>query len=166
MKKFILALSVLMTVPAFADSAKTVVGSFNGKLTIETESLDIKKVDVEIVNQFCNFWGTTCSGGPQDTELLPIITTEIDNGKSIMFTNESKAELSSSKFGNRFSSCKINLLVEAVNAEGKNVTGLKDLAFFNDKKVCASKVKITDAVRESLAKPLIVKDGGFYLSIQ
>lgn len=166
MKKFLLILGVLMTVPAFADSAKSVVGTFNGKLSIESESLDIKVVQIEIVNQFCNFWGTTCAGGPKDVELLHIITSESENGKIISIAHESQTDNSSLKVGNRFSSCKVNLIVEGVNAEGKIIGGQVGLAWVNDKKVCASKEQLTKMVRESLVKTLVVKDNGYYLSIK
>lgn len=166
MKKIFLILGVLMSVPAFADSAKTVVGTFNGKLSIVTESLDVKKIDVEVINQFCNFWGTTCSGGPQGRELLPIITSESNDGKDITIVNETEVEVSSLKVGNRFSSCKVNLLIEAVTTDGKNVSGTKELAWVNDKKVCASKEQLTKIVRGNLANTLVVKDGGFFISIK
>lgn len=166
MKKTIIALALLTSSAAFADSVLTSVGAFKGKVSIENSGLDIKSLEVEVVNQFCNFWGTTCAGGPRDAHTLPLITRESADGKFISILHDSVTELSSTKIGNRFSSCKVNLVIEAVNAEGRNVQGSKDLAWINDKKVCSDSIKLTQIVRENLSKTLTVKDGGIFVSIK
>ncbi|MBC7540938.1 MAG: hypothetical protein H7281_19105 [Bacteriovorax sp.] len=166
MKNFILILGILMAVPAFADSAKTVVGPFSGKLSVDTAAIDIKKIEVEVTNQFCNFWGTTCAGGPQQNELLPIITTESDDGKTVTIVNEVESELSSLKIGNRFSSCRVTLNIEGLNRAGQSINGSYGLVFVNDKAICASKTAITKLIKDRLATTLSVKDGVSYISIK
>lgn len=166
MKKLIIVLAALSSFSAMADSASISIGSFKGKLSVETEKLDVKKVEVEIVNQFCNFWGSTCAGGPRQSQKLFIQTNESADGKSIVLLHDGFYEMSSTKVGNKFSSCKVNLLIEGVNAEGRNITGSKDLAWVNDKKVCGSREELTKIVRESLANGLEVKDGGIFVSIK
>ena len=168
MKKTLLQAFFLISLstPTFADTAKTVIGSFQGKLSLVDEKLNIQKIEVEVVNQFCNFWGTTCAGGPRDASTLPIVLTESTDGKSISFVNETEYEHSSLKVGNRFSSCKVNLIVQGVNDEGRSLTGSHSLAWINQKEICASKEKLTAIVRENLKKTLTVKDGGIYISIK
>jgi hypothetical protein len=166
MKKFIIVLAALSSFSAFADSASIAIGSFKGKLQIETEKLDVLRVEVEIVNQFCNIWGSTCAGGPRQSQKLFIQTNESNDGKTIVLLHDGFSEMSSSKLGNKFSSCKVNLLIEGVNAEGRNITGSKDLAWVNDKKVCASRDEMTKIVRDSLANTLEVKDGGIWISVK
>jgi len=166
MKKLIILVAALSSFSAFADSATLSIGSFKGSLNVETDSLDVKKVEVEIVNQFCNFWGTTCAGGPSQSQNLFILTNESSDGKAITLAHEGSFEISTTKLGNRFSSCKVNLHVEGVNAEGRNITGSLNLAWSNDKKICASREEMTKAVRANLAKTLTVKDGGVFISIK
>lgn len=166
MKKIILALAIVTSTSAFADTARTTVGSFKGTLTIESSILDIKNIEVEVVNQFCNFWGTTCAGGPSDGQSLAIITSESADGKTITLAHEGESEVSSIKVGNRFSSCKVNLIVDAINAEGRSLRGTKNLAWINDKKVCADKAKMTQTVRENLKNTLSLADGGIYIKIK
>lgn len=166
MKKLIIVLAALTSFSAFADSATLSVGAFRGVLKVETEKLDVKKVEVEIVNQFCNFWGTTCAGGPRQAQNLFILTNESSDGQKIAFAHDGSFEISSTKIGNKFSSCKINLLIEGVNAEGRNLTGSFNLAWSNDKKVCASSEEMTKIVKSNLAKELEVKDGGIFVSIK
>lgn len=158
--------ALTLSTSAFADSVSSEIGLFKGKLTIETAEMDVKNVKVELVHQYCNFWGTTCAGGPDSKIQLPVITQETADGKAIALLHESTSELSSTKLGNRFSSCKVNLVVEAISADGRPIYGSKHLAWVNDKNVCESKDQLTQIVRKSLAQPLALKDGGIFVSIK
>lgn len=165
MKKLIFILSCLISLSALADSVKTEVGSFQGRLIVEREKLDIESIEVEIVNQFCNFWGTTCAGGPSDRSGLAVANHENADG-SILFVHDGESELSSLKIGNRFSSCNVYLKISALDSKGQRLTGSKSLAWINDKKTCSSKKAMTDIVRKNLEKPLSVTEGFNYVSIK
>ncbi len=165
MKKMIFIMAALMSMSAFADSVTTRVGAFKGKLTVAAE-LDVKKVDVVIRNQFCNFWGTTCAGGPSDIASLPILVTESTDGKTISFENAGNEQNSSLKVGNRFSSCNVDLYVEAINSKGQILRGSKSLLWKNDKELCTSRERVTAIVKESLSKPLSLSEGFNYISIK
>lgn len=158
-------LCLVLSVPAFADSAKIDLGSFKGKLQIKREQLDVVSIEVEVSNQFCNFWGTTCAGGPQDSQVLAIQTTDNNDG-SITISHEGEFELSSLKIGNKFSSCNVTLYVVAINNAGRSMSGSQTLAWINDKEICGSQKAITNVVRQRLAKTLVVEDAGYYLRVQ
>lgn len=166
MKNLLILAAITFSTSALADTASTTIGLFKGKMTIESERMDVKNIEVEVVHQYCNFWGTTCAGGPSSQEKLALITSESDDGKTISFAHESTSEMSSLKFGNRFSSCKVNLIVDAISADGRSIRGEKSLAWINDKEVCKSKEELTQTVRKSLAQTLAVKDGGIFVSIK
>lgn len=165
MKKFIVILSTLITLPAFADSVKTAIPSFSGKLSVD-QSIDLKKIEVEVINQFCTFSGSSCAGGPQVRNLLPIIESSSNGGKLISVTNETDSDLSSSKFGNRFSSCKINLNVEGIDKRGETINGSYSLVYTNDKAVCSSREALRKLINGRLTSTLNVKDGNSYISIK
>lgn len=170
MKKFILAMALLATVPAFADSINTVLAPFSGKISVEAPGVVVTSVDVEVTNQFCNFWGTTCAGGPRETEKLPLVITS-DNGMLITFTNEKSSGVRSLKIGNRFSSCDVRVVVHGIATNGENTFGHNMLVFSNEKELCSSKSELTKLVKAQLAKPLILTEredvmGKIYFSIK
>lgn len=166
MKNLLMLAALTLSTSAFADSVQTSVGLFKGKLTIESEQMDVRDIGVEIVHQYCNFWGTTCAGGPSSKQQLPVITSESADGKTITLVHEGTTELSSTKLGNRFSSCKVNLTIDATSSDGRPIRGSKSLAWVNDIKICESKEQLTQIVRKSLAQTLAVKDGGIFVSIK
>lgn len=166
MKKLIVIVAALASFNAFADSAITAVGKFKGSLAIDTETLNVKEVSVEVVHQFCNIWGTTCAGGPSQRSDLPISTTVSENNKVISIFHDFQYEYSATKIGNRFSSCKVILQIEAINAEGRTLRGSYNLLWANDKKVCASEDEVTAIIQSKLAQPLKVTDGGILISIR
>ncbi len=165
MKKIILVLASLMSLSAFADTVTTKVGPFKGQLAVASD-LDVKKVEVVIRNQFCNFWGTTCAGGPSDIAALPVLVTESSDGKIISFENAGNEENSSLKVGNRFSSCNVDLYVEAINTKGQILRGSKSLLWKNEKDLCTSRERVTAIVKASLVKPLTLTEGFNYISIK
>jgi hypothetical protein len=164
MKKIIVICAAFMSLSAFAESVRTGVGAFKGQLL--QNAVEIKTIDVQVINQFCNFMGSTCAGGPRESETLPLITQESRDGKSMIFSHESLSQISSSNFGNRFSSCKVLLSVTGLNKIGKTLSGEATLAWINNKQTCESQVELTKVVNAALSKTLTVSDGAIYLKIQ
>lgn len=158
MKNIILIIGLLVTLPAFADSAKVVVSRFKATLAVNTQNLKITGAEVSVSNQFCNFWGTTCAGGPKDSEVLPVVLRESADGKIVTVVNEFEYELGSVKLGNRFSSCDVTLAVSGQNNEGKVIYGEYSLVRTNDKNLCSSPAGLKKVIDAALASPLTVEN--------
>ncbi|MBY0415823.1 MAG: hypothetical protein K2Q18_16750 [Bdellovibrionales bacterium] len=166
MKKIIFILSLIMTFSAFGEIAKTSVGAFSGTIKVDTAKLEMKTVSVIVTNQFCNFAGSTCAGGPSETKEIPLIVEAKEDGKFVTLTSEQEFKVRTSKIGRRFSSCKISLYVEALNSEGKLLSGKEYLAFENSSEVCENKEEMTRKVQENLNKSFSVEDGGIFIRIK
>lgn len=142
---------------SFAESAKLNVGAFKGELKIEPSGVKIQSMHLNTRLQFCNFWGTTCAGGPSSRQQAPVSFREDTRTNLLVIKSESDIELKASKVGNRFSSCTVNISLYGVGADGSPFEGNLALVHNNDKDTCGSKQAMSDIIRNALKVPQTIK---------
>lgn len=143
---------------AFAESSMLKVLPFSGELSVVVSGVKIKKVELEVRNQFCNFWGTTCAGGPSDSEIVSL-NLRADSDR-YSFSLVKPVSIHSSYLVNSFSSCNVTLIAQGENESGA-AHGEYSLIWVNDRDVCNSAVALHKLIEEQLTAPLIVSSGGF-----
>lgn len=155
MKKLICGLFLMLTAAhAQAETMKFQVDSLQGQLLIEND-LKVERIELVGENQFCNVWGTTCAGGPSDDKTVPA-DAEIVDAQTINFVTD-ELSVTSVHLGNRFSSCKLYVLVHATDLKsGKSRVGNGNVLWVNNKKICSNKKKVTRLAQENLDKGLTV----------
>lgn len=152
--KALLALFVMMTSGlSFAGSANFSVKRFEGELRLDPADIKVTHMDISARTQFCNFWGTTCAGGPRDEKMGEIIFKHDSASNLVRFRSQKPIVIKSWKPANSFSSCNLTLYVKGVNAEGSKYWGELRLIWENNKEVCESESEIEAIIAEQLKVP-------------
>lgn len=153
MKTLLVLLMMIISGLSFAGSANFSVERFEGEIRIEPTDIKITQMEIYARNQFCNFWGTTCAGGPSDEKMGEIIFKHDTASNLVRFRSQKPLVLKSWKPANRFSSCNLAIYVRGVDAEGSKYSGVLKLIWENNKDVCESKSTIKDLIAEKLKVP-------------
>lgn len=154
--KSIITLGLLLgATNVFADSAKFSVSPFKGEL-ISSVPVKVESVTVSARIQHCNFWGTTCAGGPSEVSQEPLTFRNDTSANLVAFELKKAIKLKSSKVGNRFSSCNLNITIIASNDKGEKFEGHIGLIHENDKSKCESTEEIKNQIAEKLKIPVKV----------
>jgi hypothetical protein len=156
MKSF-LALSLLVfSTLTFADSAKFKVGAFKGELQIQGDDIKVKSLTLVARLQHCNFFGTTCAGGPSEVKSSKLSFKKDTATNLITFVNPSAIKLSTFKPVNRFSSC--NLEIDVLGEkDGVQYEGYIKIIHKNDKEFCASEQFVANEIANVFKTPQAVK---------
>lgn len=155
MKALLATLSLFMTVTAFADSVNFSVKPFKGELKSEEPGVKVVSINLLGRNQFCNFWGTTCAGGPGEEKIAPV-EFKFDNRTNLIKFSTTGLNIKSSKLSNRFSSCKLFLKIVG-EENGKNVYSSLELIFENRKATCEDPAAIAEELAEKFKVPASIK---------
>jgi hypothetical protein len=150
--KLIILLSMLISGSAFADSAKFNISPFRGEIMAGSEI----KIDSMILNariQHCNFWGTTCAGGPAEQIEESMAFKNDTSANLVSFELKKSISLKSFKPTNRFSSCNLSLTIFASNEKGENLEGHIGLIHQNDKSKCESVESVRNQITDKLKVP-------------
>ena len=156
MKMLIIGLIALSSFSALADSAKLKVGTFKGELKIEGESIKVKSLTLKARLQHCNFFGTTCAGGPSEEKSVLLSFKEDSALNLVSITNSNSIKVSSFKPANRFSSCNldIDLLGEK---DGIQYEGYLKIIHVNNKEFCGSETEVAAEIANFFKTPQRVK---------
>lgn len=153
MKSLLVAFLIVTTTQALADSASFNVGKFKGELMLEPADVKVEAMIVAARIQHCNFWGTTCAGGPSERKEEKL-SFNIDTASNLLvFESVKPIALKSFKIGNKFSSCNLQISLLGKNAKNENVEGYIGLIHENDKEVCANSSMINKIIREKFTVP-------------
>jgi hypothetical protein len=146
---------ILMTLSglSFADIASFSVDRFEGEMRIEPSDVKITKLAIYARNQFCNFWGTTCAGGPSDEKMGEILFKHDSASNLIRFRSQKPIAIKSWKPANNFSSCNLTIYAQGVNHEGEKYSGQMRIIWENNKDICESKTAIKDSIAEMFKVP-------------
>lgn len=141
MKTIILSVAFLFAGPSFADSIEFKVPAFSGEILIEGNDLEIVDLELDVRTQFCNFWGTTCAGGPSKSMALePNLEVYEREGNTVIYIeNPEPTKLKAFKFANNFSSCNLTLYVYTQKAGETVKESQARLVWANDKDTCESR---------------------------
>lgn len=152
-KKLFLALGLTMiSVSAFADSVTFKVPAFSGEMAIEGTGYEVTEIRLEARNQFCNFWGTTCAGGPSEEAILEVSAEYRESGGKtwVDFTSPTDLKLKSRKIAHDFSSCNLILNIYLQEADGRLTKVWAPLFASNDKSKCESEGSVLSAIERYL----------------
>lgn len=155
MKSLLLGLA-LVSGSALADSSKLSVPAFSGEIKLTDPNVTIKSIQVSATLQYCNFWGTSCAGGPQEKVEEAVSFAADQSTNLIRIDSKNELSVSANKPMNRFSSCKVVLNILGKDKTGNNYSGHVSLVFDNDKETCKSKEKNTDMIAEKFKVPVVV----------
>jgi len=141
MKKLIALFLVLSFTSVFADSVEFSVKPFSGNFLLNLRGGDIQGFTVESVEvsarlQFCNFWGTTCAGGPFEEIITPASFAFTDGLLQVIVPED--LNVSKTMIMNRFSSCNLDVIVKGQSANGTQYTGSQAIVWKNGKEFCNS----------------------------
>lgn len=156
MKTFLGLALLLISTLTFADSVNFKVKSFKGELKVDEADFKITSMKLVARNQFCNFWGTTCAGGPNEIVEVPV-QFRVNNNTNLISFNADEVKVKTSKFSNRFSSCNLDLKIAGEQSNGKKLYGNVELIFENDKSVCESEEAIAEEIANILKVPALVQ---------
>jgi hypothetical protein len=154
MKSFLtIVFPLLLSSTAFADSASFKVGKFQGELVLEPADVKVESMIVAARIQHCNFWGTTCAGGPSERQEEKL-SFKMDTSTNLLVFNSVKPiSLKSIKIGNRFSSCNLQITLLGTNSKNQRVEGYIGIIHENNKDVCESASAINQIISEKFTVP-------------
>ena len=156
--KFITLISCLMlSGQLLADSASFKIPKFKGELMLEPSDVKIEAVEVRARIQHCNFWGTTCAGGPFEAQSSPMIFKLNTATSLLIIENNETISLRSFKPGNRFSSCSLSISLLGRTAQNQKVEGYLSLIHDNNKDNCESLRTVSERIAEKLKVPQRIK---------
>jgi hypothetical protein len=157
MKLITLISCLMLSSHLLADSASFKVPKFKGELMLEPSDVKIEAIEVRAHIQHCNFWGTTCAGGPSETETRAM-TYKMNTATNLLVIENSEAiSLRSFKPGNRFSSCKLSITLLGKTAQNQKVEGYLSLIHDNNKDNCESLKTISERIAEKFKVPQRIK---------
>lgn len=160
MKNLIIASLFLSATASYADSSKLTVAPFKGELVASKGNLKVSSIVVSARIQHCNFWGSTCAGGPAEEVKENLLVKQDTASNLVAFELKKGLALKSSKIGKRFSSCNLNLSIFASDETGARFEGYIGLVHENDKAKCESAEEIKNIVAEKLKVPVRVNFWG------
>lgn len=157
MKNLILTAFIsLLTTHAVADSATFKVAKFKGELVLEPGDVKVESMVLRARIQHCNFWGTSCAGGPSENSDKPVAFT-FNTRTNLLGFDAQAVSLQSRHPGNRFSSCKLSISLYGRNSRNEKVEGYVGLIHENDKKTCESSAQINEQIAEIFKVPQKVR---------
>lgn len=156
MKTFFTFTMLIFSSFALAESVNFQVPAFKGELKIVPSDVKITSITTEGRTQFCNFWGTTCAGGPREEESVNV-DFKLDPSTNLIKISSKGMKIKTTKFSNRFSSCNLSLRLTGVKSDGTKMYGSVRLIWENDKDKCNSLSSIRDEINNQLKVPAEVK---------
>jgi len=153
MKKLIALFLVFSFTSVFADSVEFNVKPFSGNFSLtlkggDNQDFTVDSVEVSARLQFCNFWGTTCAGGPFEEITTTASYTYTDGLLQLSVLED--LNVSKLMIMNRFSSCNLDVFVKGQSADGTQYTGSKAIIWKNGKEFCNSSDDVNALISEFL----------------
>lgn len=156
MKVLILLTALLSSSLVSADSVNVKVRGFKGELKITEPDFKVTSIVLLSTNQFCNFWGTTCAGGPNES-VEAAVKYKVDSRTNLITFSTEGLKNKTSKLSNRFSSCRLNLKIAGTYPNGKKEYGTVGLIYENRKETCESESALAEIIAHELRAPVEVK---------
>lgn len=156
MKSFITASLLVFSTFAFADSAKFKVTPFKGEFQLQGEDIKITSLTVVARLQHCNFFGTTCAGGPFEEKTEKLSFKKDTSTNLVSFVLPTSIKLSTFKPVNRFSSCKLEVELSG-EKNGVKYEGYYSIIHNNDKEFCGSEQMVSFEIANTFKTPQALK---------
>ncbi len=156
MKKFMAFTMLIFSSIALADSVTFQVPAFKGELKVTPSDVKITSISAEGRTQFCNFWGTTCAGGPSEEESMKV-DFKLDQSTNLIKISSKGMKIKTTKLTNRFSSCNLSLRLSGIKSDGTKMYGSVRLIWENNKDKCNSLSSIREEINNQLKVPAEVK---------